>query len=326
MKVEILKSSETFNHLLPIVASEQYLRARSNFEYGWFKSKKMILPFILEKKAFFKRVVFTHGVIFLGATSLEEEKEFLNNVIKICSDLGVDFICQPHTSALFRTFPNNSICCEFGSYQVDLSLDENRLFKNVHQKHRNVIRKAIRDGVQIVVGKELLETCANLIKMTKVRQKLTYMSKEQLKKISEELGDNVLFYVAMSNGVAQGCAVIVWNEGHTSYYLCGGSVDRPAVGAINYLHWKAMLDMKTKGVKKYDFMGARILPIPGSKQETMQRFKARFGGTMVRGYLWKYIINKLSYKLFKFTALTVNQVRGKKYVGDIIDAETTCYV
>ena len=38
-------------------------------------------------------------------------------------------------------------------------------------------------------------------------------------------------------------------------------------------------------------------PKKGSKQETIQRFKSRFGSQMVEGYLWKCPIRPFRYKL-----------------------------
>ena len=88
--------------------------------------------------------------------------------------------------------------------------------------------------------------------------------------------------------------------------------------AMNLLHWSAMKLMKERGVKYYDFVGARINPDEGSKYEGIQRFKSRFGGELKKGYLWKMPLNKFKYKLFCWL---VAAKQGRNYCGDVIDQE-----
>ena len=47
---------------------------------------------------------------------------------------------------------------------------------------------------------------------------------------------------------------------------------------MNLLHWHAIRLFRALGVKQYDFVGARINPSKGSKQEGLVIFKERFGG------------------------------------------------
>ena len=90
---------------------------------------------------------------------------------------------------------------------------------------------------------------------------------------------------------------------------------------MNLLQWTAILDMKRLGVNIYDFVGARISPKEGSKLETIQRFKARFGSQMKVGYLWKYPLNKFKYKTFYFLVRMHACLKKQTYIGDIIDEE-----
>ena len=90
---------------------------------------------------------------------------------------------------------------------------------------------------------------------------------------------------------------------------------------MNLLHWTAMTDMKTRGVKEYDFVGARVNPPLGSKLETIQRFKERFGATMWQGYLWRYPLKPMRYGAFRLFARANSFMHGATYKGDIIDEE-----
>jgi len=322
--MEILTEEESIKNYLPIFATEAYLRALSD-EYGWFMAGKYILPYIIKKKNFLNIMYFTNETIVLGETAsiIEEEKQFLNEVVMQTRKMGVHIIAQPQTNVVFFTYPEGSLYAPFGSYRIDLTQKEEDLFSKMHSKHRNVVRKAERDGVKILSGPELCEECCQLINETMLRQKLPQHDKEQILRFKKELKDNLAFYVARHEGIAQGAAIIPWNE-KAAYYLYGGSRERPHTGAINLMHWRIMLEMKARGVKVYDLMGARLNPVKDSKYEGIQMFKERFGGELKRGYLWKYPIHHFHYNLYRIMTTLRRYVKGGQYSGDIIDQEKRC--
>ena len=199
---------------------------------------------------------------------------------------------------------------------VDLSLDEDALFANLHTKHRNVIKKAEKDGVRVSCGVENRGVCEALIQSTLERQHIGLLSQGMLEGLSRV--KHIDYWVASFEGELQGAAILLWSENRSAYYMFGGSAVKPHAGAMNLLHWSAMKLMKERGVKYYDFVGARINPDEGSKYEGIQRFKSRFGGELKKGYLWKMPLNKFKYKLFCWL---VAAKQGRKYCGDVIDQE-----
>ena len=94
-----------------------------------------------------------------------------------------------------------------------------------------------------------------------------------------------------------------------------------SLGENHLLHWQAIKDAKQNGIKYFDFIGARINPEPGSKQEGIQKFKKYFGGELVKGYLWKMPIRKFKYYFYNFLVRCKYFIKFKKYKGDIIDQE-----
>ena len=323
MMVEILTTDKDLAGALPIVAESAYLRCKSS-RYGWFRSGDLVLPFVVERRALFNRLVFTHQTISLrGACTQAEEYEFLNRVIAAARDMDVDFIYQPQATAVFSVVPEGAIAAPFGTYIVNLELPVEKLWANLHGKHRNVIKKAQDAGVEISEGPQNLSVCYELIHSTMKRNQKLSVSLSELEKFRDNLAGNVSFYVASKDNVVQGAAVMVWNAGHTAYYLHGGTCDSPFGGAMNLLHWRAMTDMKVRGVREYDFVGARVSPPPGSKLETIQRFKERFGATMRQGYLWKYPLKPMRYAAFCLLARANSWMHGATYKGDIIDEERT---
>lgn len=127
------------------------------------------------------------------------------------------------------------------------------------------------------------------------------------------LGEYVKVLVADYQRSVQGCAVVPFS-GHSAYYLYGGSIPNLLTGATNLLQWEAIRMFRKLGVKRYDFVGVRINPEKGSKQEGLMIFKQRFGGQLAQGYMWKYSLHPLKFAVF---SLAVRFLRG----GDIVDHE-----
>lgn len=316
MKVSIVYDDKDFKAHLPVVATKEFLNSKSD-KFGWFVSDDFILPFIIEKKFIFKRMIFTYSVIKKNNNSA---KEFLNEVVELSKNLDIDFIYQPYAFAIFEEVPDNCIYVPFGSYQVDLSKSEEDLFKNLHSKHRNVVKKAQKNGLNIYHGKEYKKECFDLICDTLKRQQQPFMNYQTLSTMQKRLGNTIEFYIIRNKEKIEGSAIIIYNK-HEAYYLFGGSDNKTSPGAMNFLIWQILLDMKAKNVKSFDFVGARINPKNGSKFEGIQRFKSRFGTTLKSGYLWKVPIKPFKYRLFRFITWLYYKLKNKTYAGDIIDQE-----
>jgi hypothetical protein len=313
MNIKIVYNSDSFKDKLPIFATKEFLQTKSS-NFGWFVNDDFILPFYIDKRAIFSKLVFTTQSIVLDTNC--NEKKFLDEVVKKSKDLNVDYISQPLANSLFQSIPTNSKYIEWGSYIIDLSKSEDEILKSMHSKHRNVIRKAKKDGVIVEENKDT-QTIFDNIKETMIRQNRAYPSMREL----EKMKPFSKFYVAIKDNIVQGCAVLPYNK-YGSLYLYGGSISKPYTGSLNLMHYQAMCNLKKEGVKQYDFMGARANVEKNSKLEGIQRFKSRFGGDLRRGYLWKYELNPLKVKLI-YTLQTIKaKINNKEYLGDAIDQES----
>ncbi len=312
MNIKILKDSSSFKTLLAIFGTSEYLETKSK-EYGWFVSDNFILPFYIDRRAIFSKLVFTTNIVVLES---KDKKEFLNQIIVKAKELNIDLIAQPLASALFKEFAKGSKYIEWGSWVVDLSQSKDEILNNMHSKHRNVIRKAIRDSVTVEETNNIDIIFENL-KETMSRQNRAYPLKEELARLKPFSK----FYIAKKDGVLQGSAVLPFNQ-QGAYYLYGGSIARPYTGSLNYMHYYAMLELKDMGVKEYDFMGARINVEKNSKLEGIQRFKSRFGGELKQGYLWKYEYKPIKVKIINFIQRIRFKLKNSIYLGDAIDQES----
>jgi len=308
-----------WDHDLSIYASESFLKGVGN-EYGWIggfdDSGKLrcILPYTIIKKAIFRMVRFRVETIPLEEElDIEEEKSFLNSAVQYLRSIGSDMIIPATTNTIFRTYPDRAVAAPYGTYIIDLRQAEENIFSNFNSSHRRKVRLAKKKGVQIKSGIEYLNTAYELVRDTFKRSKLGFMGYKAFERYVHGLGENVKILIAAHQGTVQGCIVVPFSR-HSAYYVYGGSIPGPMSGATNLLHWEAVRQFKELGVGRYDFVGVRINPEKGSKQEGLMMFKERFGGQLFQGYMWKYAIHPLKYAVYN---LAVRLLRG----GDIVDSE-----
>lgn len=303
----------------PIFASESFLKAVGD-EYGWLGGidstgeLRCILPYTIIRKLNFRLVRFRVETIQLGdSIALCDEKLFLNSVIDYFRSIGADIIIPATTNAIFRTVPDGADVAPYGSYILDLSPHEDILWRNIDRIMRQNINSAKKNGVIIRSGLEHLDAAYMLVTETFRRSKLPFMNHESFKRFVSGLGENALIMTADYNGVPQSYVVFAFSD-YCAYAIYAGNIANQHQGANKLLYWEAIRFFKQIGIQRYDFVGARIDPEKGSKQEALNLFKRRFGATLKQGYMWKYSLNPFKYLLYSGAA----RLRSG---GDIVDME-----
>jgi lipid II:glycine glycyltransferase (peptidoglycan interpeptide bridge formation enzyme) len=315
--ITVVKKIDESKRKLPILASEKYLKVKSD-KYGWICNDNYILPYFLDTRLIFTRMVFTYGLIAKqDKLTVDNEKEFLDDMVdfvkkeKLC-----DFIYKAQSNVIFHICPKESDCVPWGTYEVDLSLSHEELLKSFHGKHRNVVRKAIKDGVEIQISTDI-KLIQGLISDTMTRQNVIHFpSLEYLLNLQDSIPENLLLLVARKGDKLQGVAVFIYDK-EKSYYMYGGSSRNPYTGSINLLHFEAMKLLQERGAKKYDFVGARLNIEKGSKYEGLDRFKSRFGTSLIQGYAFRTIINPFKFKLFNIISKIYLKLKGYDYIDPI---------
>lgn len=304
---------------LSIFASESFLRAAGD-AYGWLGgfdesgAQRCILPYTVVRKLGIRMARFRVETIPLeGGLEVEEERSFLDGVVAHFRSTGIDLVLPATNNAIFRTYPSGASAAPYGTYVLDLTQSESVLWARLHSKHRNGIRSAAKNGVEIQSGIEYLAAAHQLIRATLKRSRMAFKSYDDFTRYVSSFGENVMIFVAAHRGAPQGCAVIPFSE-HSAYYVYGGTAPDPVTGAMNLLQWEAIRHFQSLGVRRYNFVGVRIDPEKGSKQEGLKMFKERFGGQLLQGYMWKYPLRPVPSAVY---SLAVRWLRG----GDIVDRE-----
>jgi len=330
-KFSLIPNNEDIIDHIPIFATQEYadyLNETKNYKTIWFDGRDngnayYMIPFAVMKKGPFKKGMFLTATNSLGKeNTLKNEKIFLNEIIKyIKSHKLCDWIQQPPNWAIFNAYPDGAIYAPFGTYQINLGeKSEDELFKNLSKKNRQYVNKANKEGVKIEKGIKYLDDVLSLIRNTLSKAKMDFITKKVALILKDKLHDHLWVYIAYYNSIPQAGTLFLSNS-FSTYGYYAGTIDKPVRGATTLLYWGVIKDSKNRGVKFFDFVGARINPTLGSKQEKLQLYKRHFGTVMREGYLWKYKISKTKYFIYQAITKIRSWIKFKKFQGDIIDQE-----
>jgi hypothetical protein len=326
--VELIKDFDRVLRDFPaagVFTKPAYLGACSS-EYGWFLSDRYVLPFYVDRIMIFRRLVFTDAPVARvdAREDIGAQQKFIDDVVQLVRASKIcDFISKPQSNAVFQVAPAESTACPWGTYEVRIDRSDDELLKAFHGKHRNVIGKAIRDGVTVAILGDLKSAQEN-IRDTLLRQKLPYYpSLSFLEALSGRQPDQLLVMGAYVGNQLQGVAIAPFDR-HRGYYLYGGSIARPATGALNLLQFEVMRWLRDRGVSTYDFVGARLNVEPGSKFEGIQNFKVRFGCSLRSGKAFRVVFSPLKFTMFRIAIRTYFLCKGWGAYTDPIDQIKIC--
>jgi len=304
---------------LSIYASERFLQAVGD-DYGWIggiddQGKLLcILPYSIINKASIRFCRFRIETIKLTDNfGIEQEKHFLNSVIKLLMTLKIDVILPPSTNTVFRCFPEGSIAAPYSTWILDLDNNLEQLWHNISAKYRKEIKRAMESDIEIREGIDQLDIAYEIIKKSFSRSNIHFMSRKSFSRIIKGLGEYSRILVAYKNNKPQSCTAYHFSK-YCAYAVHGGSTDSAVLGAMKLLQWHAINLFKSEGIRYFDFLGARVNPESGSKQEGIMLFKKYFGAKPKYGFIWKCPISKFKYSLYQ---IGIRLLRG----GDIIDNE-----
>ena len=299
--------------------SEKYYNYSKNIgTMVWYAfDEQQILAIDVHERICIKYAMYPSESYFIGGEKdAGKEKKFLNEVQDRLKQENISWVSSAAT-ALFETYPNNSLRIPFGSHIIDLHMSEEEMWANIHSKHRNCIRRAEKNGVIIRRGgEELIHDYDLLDAETWARSNRTSYGEKFFKNIITNMKENAVIYIAYKDNIPQAGACYYVNKA-MCYYMYGCSADKTELGATNYMHWEAIKYFKKIGVEKYSFVGCRIEEDEDSKYHSIQRFKARFGGTLKQGYMFKTILNSRRYRLFRW----MYKIKNKSQLTDAVDQE-----
>lgn len=251
-------------------------------------------------------------------TSFQMQQMFLDDLVTVLKNrFHVDWVTVTPASTLFQAYPSKSERIKFGNYVLDLTGSDDDTFNKITSKHRNMVRRGEKSGIEVKFGGlELLSDYIQVDAQTWQRSGKEINHTAFYRRYLAGFGDRALLGIAYKDGVPQ-CGILgIYNE-TMFYYMFGASADHPEPGSTHYLQWRTMQYLKERNVRSYNFVGCRMNVDAGSKYENIQRFKKGFGGDLIECYLFKVTMNR--FKKGVFDALLYK--RSGNAPRDVIDQE-----
>ena len=158
---------------------------------------------------------------------------------------------------------------------IDLKSKE-QIWKDLTSKNRNVIRKAIKSGVEIYWGRslELVEEFIPLYNATMNKDNATdyyYFDKAFYQSVVEDLRYNSLIFYALYNHKIIAISMILFSNNNMHYHLSASDREYQSLAATNLLLYEAACWGCENGFEAFHLGGGL-----GSKEDSLYKFKAAF--------------------------------------------------
>lgn len=197
------------------------------------------------------------------------------------------------------------------TFIINLSVDENALFKNLDSPKQRNIKKANKMGLEILAckGEESVSYLQDFQRLRENTQKRAILkhkeasmllkSNDFFKKIMMQPNSTLLLGKHENQVIS---VALMIQGGNTIYYHSGGSdIDANRLTCCSpYMFWKAFLYFKNNGIKYFDMGGVPLQTNESSPAYGVYRFKKSFGGEYAEFDGGKIIISKWKYNLLKF--------------------------
>lgn len=155
-------------------------------------------------------------------------------------------------------------------------ISKEQIWNDLSSKNRNVIRKAIKSGVEIYWGRspELIDQFIPLYNSTMNKDDATdyyYFNKEFYKSVLEDLKYNSLIFYALYDQKIISISMIIFGNDNMHYHLSASDREYQSLAATNLLLYEVACWGCENGYKTFHLGGGL-----GSKEDSLYKFKKAF--------------------------------------------------
>ena len=202
---------------------------------------------------------------------------------------------------LSKIFLNNGfVYQEHLNIIVDLEKSEDSLWKEVHSKRRNEIRRSIKEGVSFHIEKniEALNDCYSILVEVYNRAKLPLPSLAHFKSIYNLTSENFVLIIATARykGKIIGCLFALAYNNILYDYYAGAYSSFYNKYPNDLIPWEIFMWGKKNGYTNFDWGGAGKPNIPYGVRD----YKKKFGGEMVNYGRFQMVHKPRLYSIIKF--------------------------
>lgn len=180
---------------------------------------------------------------------------------------------------------------------MDLSVDEIEIWtKQVHSKHRNVIRKAEREGLTFEVDEDFKYMDAFIYLYRGTMQRLEaddfyFLSDEHFHLFSEVMRGKAFLGLVYYMGEIVSAAIFLHDGVYGHYHLSGSDAAYQHLAPNNFMLYRAGLHLKKIGVERFHLGGGS----DGNEDNSLFKFKSRFSPECLDFYIGKFVFHPQIY-------------------------------
>ncbi len=218
------------------------------------------------------------GVLFDGDKSEAKLKAFWSEYVEMMQEEHIidNFV-------RYHPVPANAVPMKQISNVIDLGktvamdlTSPDVIWTNIHSKNRNMIRKAEKNGIEILHGQgmELMDQFIEIYNATMQKdnaEEYYFFKRPFYESIDRDLHDNYEMFYAMYEGRPIAMSIMIFANGQLNYHLSGSDIEYRNLAPSNLLLYKAALWGCEKGMKTFHLGGG-----VGSGEDNLFKFKIAF--------------------------------------------------
>jgi lipid II:glycine glycyltransferase (peptidoglycan interpeptide bridge formation enzyme) len=168
------------------------------------------------------------------------------------------------------------------TWVMDLTQSEQEILKNMRKHHRYYIRKAEREGVEIIKTKDdqYMDDFWNVYEDTFKRQGWNAYSKKSIVNEFKQFAsaDQAQMFLAKYKGKIIAASIFIYYQDQCYYHHSGSLTEFKDVTAPYLIQWESIKEAKKRGLKVYNFFGIARDDSPKHPWYGLTFFKKGFGG------------------------------------------------
>lgn len=218
------------------------------------------------------------GVLFDGELSAEALETFREAFEQQMQEANIVCNFVRYHPVLANAIPMKGISkvIDLGkTVAMDLESPE-VIWSNIHSKNRNMIRKAEKNGIEILHGQgmELMDQFIDIYNATMQKdnaEEYYYFKRPFYESIDRDLKDNYEMFYAMYEGRPIAMSIMIFANGRLNYHLSGSDIEYRNLAPSNLLLYQAALWGCEQGMKTFHLGGG-----VGSGEDNLFKFKIAF--------------------------------------------------
>ena len=137
--------------------------------------------------------------------------------------------------------------------------DKEVIFKNMTPNNRNMVRKATKNGIEIIMDKgEGTGGFRQIYEATMRKngaEKYYYFGQEYFDSLNQEMKNHIIYFYALYQGIPVSASIFLYNETYMHYHLSGTLPEYRKLAAANLLLSRAANWAAEQGIREFHLGG-----------------------------------------------------------------------